>query len=150
MSSASLRALQRDLKGFADRKEVIKALRAEVRAPLPAVRQAIKARALNTLPKTGGLNKWTSRTRITARVTVGSSRIQVRLTGSRNSLNGASDIRSLDRGRIRHPSWGRRGRGQWHTQLVTPGFFSDPATEVEVWRRAALKAVDKAVKTLHG
>ena len=43
------------------------------------------------------------------------------------------------------PSWGRRWDGQWHTQLVPPGFFTDPATEqADTVQRVTTDAVDRA------
>lgn len=146
----SLARLVAELRSFDDRGEVVKQLRREIREPIPAVRAAIKARALRTLPRRGGLNRWAASTRITARVQLSGRRASVTLVGARRSVRGESDVRALDRGRVRHPSWGRRTRGQWHTQLVPPAFFSGPAAEVDRWRDAAVRAVDRALATIGG
>lgn len=148
--SASVDAFVRELRGFSQRAEIVKQLRTDMRAPLPEVRKKVKARALSTLPKRGGLNKWASRTRITAKITVTGRAVRVRVRGARKSLGGESDISALDRGRIRHPSWGRRYRGQWHVQRVTEGFFSVPVSEDDQWREACLAAVDRALETIRG
>ncbi len=148
--AVSIEQFARELKAFPERKELVKQLRAEMRKPVPAVRKKIKARALSTLPKRGGLNRWAASTRITAKVEIGGSRVRVTLKGNRNSQGGVSDLRALDRGRVRHPSWGRRYRGQWHTQRVTEGFFTAPATEFDQWRAACLAALDKALETIRG
>lgn len=148
--SASVDAFVRELRGFSQRAEIVKQLRTDMRTPLPEVRKKVKERALTTLPKRGGLSKWASRVRITAKITVTGRAVKVRVRAARNSLNGESDINALDRGRVRHPSWGRRGRGQWHLQRVTEGFFTVPVTEDDQWRQACLAAVDKALETIRG
>lgn len=137
--------LIRDLRTFEAKKEVIRQLRTEFRKPVPVVRSAIKQRALDTLPKSGGLNVWVSRTRITAQIRISGSRASVRLRGGRRSVGGTSDINRIDKGRTRHPSWGRRGAGQWHAQAVEPGFFTKPNEETDAWREAILSAVDNAL-----
>lgn len=146
----SIDDLVRDLRGFDNRAEVVKALRVEIRKPIPAVRRNIKARALATLPATGGLNAWVAGTRVTAVIKLTGRAAGVRLKGSRKSLRDKSDLRRIDAGRVRAPSWGRRGAGQWHTQSVTAGFFTRPAAEVEQWRSACVAAVDQAVATIAG
>lgn len=142
--AGSLDDLIRDLKGFEHRGEVVKQLRKEFRKPVPVVREAIRRRALDTLPAGGGLNKWVAKTRITARVQVSGRAVGVTLKGSRKSTKDKSDLRRLDKGKVRHPSWGRRGSGQWHTQNVTAGFFTGPATEIDQWRSACERAVSNA------
>ncbi|SCF06600.1 hypothetical protein [Micromonospora mirobrigensis] len=140
--------LIRDLRKFEGRKEVTKQLRAEIRKPIPSVRAAIKRRALATLPKSGGLNVWVSRTKVTAKVLLTGRAAGVRLKGGRNSSGNRSDVRRIDAGKVRAPSWGRRGRDAWHSQQVPSGFFTEPATEVDQWRKACEKAVDKAVEVI--
>lgn len=150
MPSASIDAFVRELRGFSARGEIVKQLRTEMRKPLPEVRKKVKTSAISTLPKRGGLNKWASRVRITAKITVTGRAVKVRVRAARNSLNGESDINAIDRGRVRHPSWGRRGRGQWHVQRVTEGFFTTPVTEDDQWRAVCLAAVDRALETIRG
>lgn len=145
----SIDDLIRDLRQFEGRKEVVKQLRKRLREPVPAVRKEIKARALSTLPRSGGLNVWVSKTRITAQVKVSSRSLTVKLRGGRNSSTGKrSDMRRIDRGRLRHPSWGRRGAGQWHTQTVEDGFFTIPAANAQGWRFACIRAVDEATEVI--
>lgn len=144
----SLDDLVRDLRRFEGRKEVTKQLRAEIRRPVPEVRKAIRRRALATLPAGGGLNVWVSRTRVTAKIKLAGRGAGVSLRGSRKSARDRSDVRSIDRGRVRAPSWGRRGVGSWHVQQVSPGFFTVPGAEVKVWRDACLKAVDNALAVI--
>jgi hypothetical protein len=146
--SSSLDALIRDLRTFEDRKEVVKQLRTEIRKPVPAVRKAIKARALDILPKAGGLGAWVSKTRMTVQIKLSGRSAGVRLKGGRNSSGGRSDIRAIDRGRVRAPSWGHRGKGAWHTQEVKAGFFTEPTTETKPWRDACVRAVDQALEVI--
>lgn len=146
----SLNVFIRDLRKFEGRKELVRELRKEFRKPIPAVRKSIRARALSTLPAGGGLNKWAAKTRITADVKLSGRTVSVRLIGKRDSAKGKSDVNALDRGRVRHPSWGRRGAGQWHTQTVKAGFFSSPSTEVDQWRKACIDATDRATEVIRG
>lgn len=146
--ATSLEQLARDIRGFENRREVLRQLRKEIREPLPRVRKNIKARALATLPKRGGLNAWAAAIRITLQIKTSGRTAGVRVRGGRNSLRKRSDMRALDRGRVRHPSWGRRGAGQWHTQTVEPGFVTNPVTETTEWRDVCLRAVDNAVRSI--
>ena len=146
--AGSIDDLVRDLRKFDGKREVTKALRKRIREPLPKVRKAVKARALATLPKAGGLNQWVARTRVTAVVKLAGRSAGVKLKGSRKSTKGKADLNRLDAGKIRHPSWGRVGPGQWHTQTVPAGFFTDPTGEVEQWRDACVLAIEDAVQTI--
>lgn len=136
--------LIRDLRKFEGRKEVMQQLRKEIRQPIPSVRAAVKRRALDTLPRGGGLNVWASKTKVTAQIKLAGRSAGVRLKGSRKSTKDKSDLRRLDAGKVRHPSWGRRGADQWHTQSVPDGFFTKPSSEVDQWREACVRAVDNA------
>lgn len=144
----TLDALIRDIRKFEGRKEVVKQLRKEIRQPLPSVRKAIKRRALDSLPRRGGLNVWVSQTKVTAVIKLAGRAAGVRLKGGRNSTGGRSDMRRLDKGRVRAPSWGHRTAASWHSQNVTPGFFTEPAAEVDQWRAACLKALDNALEVI--
>jgi len=144
----TLDALVRDLRRFEQRREVMTQLRAEIRKPLPVVRRSVRARALAILPRRGGLNVWASKTRVTAVIKVSGRAARVGLKGGRGSADGRSDIRRLDAGRVRAPSWGRRGRGSWHTQSVPSGFFTQPVSDAAVWRAACVAALDAAVDTI--
>jgi hypothetical protein len=147
---ASLRAYDRDA-------TLIKAVRQELRSPVDPVRRRIKATAIATLPHSGGLGAWVAGTKITAQVKLSGRAAGVRLRGGRRSKGnlrgtegGQTDVRAIDRGRLRHPSWGRRFRGQWFTQAVTPGFFTKTAAESAEWEQAINRAIDKATESIHG
>lgn len=148
MASQSLDALIRDLRKFEDRKEVVKQLRKEIREPVPLVRKAIRGRALATLPHRGGLNAWVAKVRINVAIKLSGRSAGVRIRGGRNSTGGRTDTKAIDRGRVRAPSWGHRGRKAWHTVVVASGFFTKPATETDDWRNACVRAVDKALDVI--
>lgn len=144
----SLDALIRDLRKFEARKDVVRALRKEIRQPIPAVRKAIKRAALDTLPHRGGLGVWVSKTKVTAAIKLSGRSAGVKLKAGRNSARGRSDMKAIDRGRVRAPSWGHRTRASWHTQSVPAGYFTDTAANAHEWRAAAVTAVDHALQTI--
>lgn len=147
VQSPSLRQLIRDLKKFEGRKEIVKALRKEIRKPVPGVRKAIRARALSTLPASGGLAAWVAKTRITVKIKLSGRAAGVTLVGGRNSRGGRTDVNAIDRGRLRAPNWGNPARG-WHEQTVTDGFFTQPAGEADQWQAACVEAVDNALRKI--
>ena len=114
----------------------------------PKVRKAIRASALATLPKRGGLNKWVAKAAVKARTTVTGDGINVHLSAGRDSARGRSDLKRIDAGRVRHPAWGRRGRGSWSVTSVEPGFFTKPATDPTPWLEAADEALDEALEAI--
>lgn len=147
--ATDIRAFARELKGFRERKAVLKALRLAIRKPFPAVRAKIKANALATLPSGGGLNAWVAAARVSLGIKVNTSRSAgVTVKGGRNSAGQRSDIAAINRGRVRAPSWGRRGADQWHTQKVEPGFFSKPVLAADEWREEIDRAVQDAFDTI--
>lgn len=144
----SLETYIRSVEQILTEQRVLNTLREELRKPVPAVRKAIRSRALDSLPKGGGLNKWAAAIQIKATQEIAGSRITIKLTGGRNSNGGRSDIKRLDKGNARHPAWGRRGKGQWSLTLVKPGYFTEPATEAPEWVEAADRALDKALDVI--
>lgn len=134
-----------ELRAFEGRREVVQAMRRQIRKPLPKVRREIKRHAVSILPSRGGLGAWAAAARVTATIRYTSARSAgVRLKGSRKSLREKSDLNRLDKGMARHPAWGRRGPGQWSTQAVPAGWFSTPVLESEEWRAEIDRAVDTA------
>jgi hypothetical protein len=146
--AGSLDQLIKDLKTFEAKKQVLTEFRKEVRKPVPAIRKAIRARAIATLPNRGGLGAWVAKSTVSVRFKLSGRSSGITLKGSRKSLRDKSDLRRIDAGRLRAPSWGRRGPGQWHNQAVTPGFFTKPTTETDAWQQAAERAVDKALEVI--
>lgn len=151
-----LHALARQLRQFDADGTITKKLRTELRGPVPAVRARIKAAAIGTLPAGGGLNIWVAQTKITASVVMRGRSAGVLMRGGRRSVanlrgttaGGQTDVRAIDRGRLRHPRWGHRRRGDWFTQAVTPGFFTKTAAEAPEWEGAVDRAVASALEDL--
>jgi len=112
---------------------------AELETTAPRVLDQVRAHALAILPHTGGLNAYVASSRMTATVRGGGGGATVRLTGSKTG----HDLLSIDNGRVRAPNWGRR-KNRWHSQTVTPGFFSDPASKFDPWRDACARAAERA------
>jgi hypothetical protein len=133
-----------ELRRFDDRRVVVRELGKDVRTLLPPVRKAVRARALEILPKTGGLGAWVAESRVTLAIRISGRQVGVVIKAGRDSIKGRSDMDAVDRGRVRHPTWGHRGKGQWQTQSVTPGWFTDPAGEYERIRAVCDHAVDVA------
>lgn len=146
--ASSIDEFIRDIRKFDGRKEVMRNLRKELRKPLPAVRAAIRSHVLATMPHRGGLDAWVARERVTAVIRLSGRRAGVKVKGSRKSAKGKADLRRLDDGRVRHPSWGRRDPGSWHTQAVTPHYFTDPALKSPEWRQACERALDEALEVI--
>lgn len=150
VDDTELRRLIADLRGFERRREVVRALRRDLRAPVPEARARIQARAVEVLPHRNGLGVWVARARVTARVNLRSANsVQVTIRDGRNSRHARSDLRAIDRGRVRAPTFGRRGPGMWHTQQVRPGFATDTVADMApVWRAAVVTAVNRATADL--
>lgn len=137
--------LVRELRAFDGRREIVKAIGKGVRRGLPAVRRAIRARAVEVLPHRGGLGRWVAKGSITATVKLRARSGTIKLKGGRNSAGARSDIKAIDAGRVRAPSWGRRYGNSWHNQAVTPGFFTETAASAKDWHDDVDRAVDDAL-----
>lgn len=146
--ATSFDELVRELRGFRLRKEITNACARGIRAATKPARQAIKKAAKDNLPKRGGLNVWVSRISVLAQVRLSGNRAGVKLKGGRNSLGARSDIRAIDRGRVRAPSWGHRTKASWHTVTVTPGFFTQTAADLPDWRGGVDQEVDQALEKI--
>jgi hypothetical protein len=104
------------------------ALKKELRSGLTrAARSLIKnvrRSALTRLPKKGGLAKRVARSKITT---------SARTTGSGAGVTilarSGYDISSINRGRVRHLSFGHL---PWVDQSVSPGFWADPLNEAAI------------------
>lgn len=138
-----------ELKVFEDRREVVKAMRRSIRQPVPSIRDAIKAKAVAILPSRGGLGEWVAELDIKSAIAVSARMVRLKLRGTRQSLRQPTDLKAIDRGRVRAPSWGRRKPPDWHLQMVPSGFFTDTAAEqADRVRDAITGAVDSAFDQL--
>lgn len=145
--SITLATLERRLIRF-NAGEVTRQVQREIDAPLPIIRARVVASALAKLPHRGGLAAWAAAAHLTSSVRVAGDVVTMELRIHRTSLYRASDLRALDRGRVRHPAWGRRGGRDWSIQLVTPKVYSEPITKSPEWRRAAARAAQRASEVI--
>lgn len=146
--ATSFDALVAELRAFDGKKEVRNAASRGIRAAVAPVRKAIKAAAIATLPAGGGLNKWVSRTRFTVQIKLSGRSAGIKLKGGRNSEGGRTDLKRIDNGRVRAPTFGHKTRATWHNQSVTPGFFAKTASEAPNWRNEVDREVDAALETI--
>jgi hypothetical protein len=136
-----LRAVARELKRIGDT-DLRKALTKAIRDATKPTKAAIKASALANLPKRGGLAVLIANSRITNKIKTGARTAGVTIT----AVN-AHEIKSMDRGILRHPVFG--DRHVWKTQTIAPGWFSKPIEEngPEVQKQVG-KAVDDIAHSL--
>lgn len=121
---------------------ITRAAQREIDKPLPIIRTRVKASAMAKLPKSGGLNAWAAAAHLTAQVHTAGNTVTANLRVHRTSMHKPSDLRALDRGRVRHPAWGRRGHNDWAVQVVTPKVYSEPIADSPEWRQAAVRAAE--------
>jgi hypothetical protein len=125
---------------------IVNEMAKEIRQAVPPIRAAIRAHALATLPRRGGLAAWVAKAKVTALVRRGASNAGVTIKDSKTSRGNRHDMRAVNAGFIRHPLWGNRQH--WYSQRVAPNFFDDAITEegVTAFRHAVVVAVDRAIE----
>lgn len=138
--SAELRALAVRLKAAGERDLRLQLFRG-VRAGAQPLVEAVKRAALAQLPKGGGLNAQVASQKVSVSVRTGASTAGVRLTTR------APDTAETDAGFVRHPTFGRRGRGDWKTLEYAPmaGWWSKTLDEGAPLVTPALLAVMRTV-----
>jgi hypothetical protein len=146
--ATSFDQLVRELRGFNQRREIVKAMSKGIRQAAPIVRKQIRTVATETLPSGGGLNKWVAKIRINVKFKVSGRSASIKLVGGRNSVGDRSDINAIDRGRVRAPTFGHRSKAAWHTVTVEPGFFTQTAANAAEWSARVDAEVDKALDQL--
>lgn len=134
-----------ELRAFDGRRQIVKALRRGLTRAVRPVIPKVRAHAKAILPASGGLGAWVASSRIGSRISYVGRGAGVRLSGGRKSIRDKSDLRRLDAGSVRHPTFGRRKGNAWHPQRVTPGWWSDPLSEDDQWVTAAETEVDAAL-----
>lgn len=130
---------------------IVNNLSKRVRRLVGPVKRELKASAMATLPRHGGLNLWVAKAAVRVAVRRGEDTAGVDITAGRNSRTGRrSDLRRIDQGRLRHQTYGHR---PWSTQSVQPGYFSTPLVDgpiVEEFQSEVIAAIDDAiVEVLH-
>ena len=115
---------RRQRKAFAPLQPAIKA---EAAATLPSGYAPLMARAVKVSVRTGVANALTAR--VYAR--------------GRKELR---DVARINAGILRHPTFGRRGLGQWHDQRVRRGFVDRPVDKLA--DRILDESADAAMRVL--
>lgn len=140
--------LAAELRKFDGRRALVQAARRGIVRALPGVRKRVKEHALEILPSSGKLGAWVAAARINVKISYGSRSAGIRLRGSRKSRADKSDLAGIDGGRVRAPSWGRRTAAAWHSQTVTPGWWSDPLAEDQGFRDHVDQVVDETLEVI--
>jgi hypothetical protein len=135
----------RELRAFDGRRSVVKAMRRGLSTSARPVLRGVRAYAVAILPARGGLGPWVAAATMSWQIRYSARSAGIKLRGRRGSARGRSDLQRIDAGQVRHPSWGRRGRGQWKAQAVPPGWWSKPLEQDTVIEPAVSAAVDRAL-----
>lgn len=110
-ASAQLHAIAARLKAEGEggiKLEMTRGLRAGAQPLIPALHAAAEQK----LPKSGGLNLQVAGQRIRVSVLTSARNAGVRLVTT------APDTAMTDQGFVRHPTFGRRGKGDWKRQNI--------------------------------
>ncbi len=103
----------------AGRGDLVKELQKALRDAVKPITPKSRAEATKRLPQSGGLAGKVAKApqRVTARAGQSSASLRLTIAGKRSGAYGA------DKGKVRHPVFGRRGK--WVEQQVKPGWFTD-------------------------
>lgn len=139
--AGALGDLAKDLRRVGDKdlkKQMGRALRAATKPAIAETRQF----ARDLLPKHGGLNERTARSKFRTKIRTGANP-SVRVTAI------GMDARLNTQGRDRHPVYGNRK--VWVEQRVKPGWFDVPMRKgARHVREELVKVVDSIAKDLEG
>jgi hypothetical protein len=147
-----LKALGKALAAKGDKDLTKRAYRAIGDAAKPVTRE-VPASARTTLPRAGGLGDWVARAPVKTNIRLGARSVSARITSRQSKAasgrirraayaahrgrkratraetqhlgKGEIDLNAINRGRIRHPTYGHR---PWKLQSVTAGYFDKPMT----------------------
>jgi hypothetical protein len=139
-----LQRLGRDLKAAGEGgKGLRRELLAEFRAEAKPVINDLRASAINTLPRRGGLGATVAKSNIRS-----STRLSGTAVGLRITAKNLIAIKRINAGSVRHPLFGNRGF--WYGQNVRAGWFDDPMRrDIDNFRRAAIRAMDRIAAQLN-
>jgi hypothetical protein len=165
---AQLRAVGKALREAADKEQKRELYKAVQRATKP-IKEEIKQSAIDTLPKSGGLNVWASKIKIKTKQSYNGRCPGVTIAGAMNNkaavsgrgrgrkkvharkfgtVGATADLQAINAGRVMHPVFGHGPLVG--LQMVTPGFWDRPLTGVTAQRakreiRAAMEATLRAI-----
>lgn len=121
------------------RKQLLKEIRLAAKPLVQDVRQS----AMDTLPASGGLNRQI-RKGIGVRTRAAGKSVGVRIVAKNRYA-----IKSMDKGRLRHPVFGNRD--VWVAQSVPPGWFTRPVEAgADEARKGALRAINDIARKVEG
>jgi hypothetical protein len=126
---------------------IVNTMAKEIRRGTKPIRDAIKARAVQILPRSGGLGRYVAAARIGTLVRRSAKSAGVKIRGRRKDTSGRGgptvDLHRIDLGRTRHPTF---GEAPWHAQTVRPGFFTDAVTDegLDQLETAVIEAAERA------
>lgn len=101
------------------RKDLLRGIRAGAK---PAVKH-VKDETAEYFPNSGGMAKFAKKSSIGVRTRTSGEGAGVRIVGQKKG----HDIRSMNRGRLRHPLFGNRKH--WYTQDVKPSWWNESLTD---------------------
>ncbi len=100
---------------------VLKHLNRRIRTGFKDTRKELKTSARDTLPRRGGLGKWVASASVRVSIRRAANTAGVQVVMGRNSAGKRTDMRAIERGKVRHPTWGHK---PWTPQRVPEGFAS--------------------------
>lgn len=138
-----LAALTRRLKAAGEgglKRDLLRGLREGTKPMVEAARSS----ALEHLPKQGGLNQEVASSKIAVRTRTSGGNPGVRVVGLSKH-----NIAAMDRGRLRHPTFGHE---PWVSQHIKPGWWTDALMgEAPKVRQALLAVMDETTRRIaHG
>jgi hypothetical protein len=147
--SADIAKVAATVRRIGSDRTIVKNMAKEMRRSATPLRKLIRANAIRTLPRRGGLNAWVAKSSITANVKRGPRTAGVTLVGSKSKGTGKrADLEAIDRGLVRVPQKGNR-EAPWRAQAVPPGFMTDVVNaHKDEFRQALVVAVDRAMREL--
>ncbi len=131
------------------------AIRRRGQAAVNAVRASIRSAEMPAMPSRGGGKSTGLRARVAAatRVSTAGGALQIRVDGDQvDPQYGTSLVLALNgMTRLRHPTFGRRGRGSWVVQKGTKEhFYSALAPFERQWRADVEQVLDDYARRIGG
>lgn len=141
-----LNRLARKLREAGD-KTLQKELRAGLQRATKPIRADVTQSLADRLPRRGGLARKMAKARVTTRIRTSNRNTRLRIEVS--SPRGEDiDVRALDRGVIRHPTYGHR---PWVVQHIPAGAVSGPLERgAPMAQREAAAVLARVAKSLEG
>jgi hypothetical protein len=134
-------ALARRLRKAGERDLMRELTKGVTKATRP-VPKAIRAEARAILPKRGGLNVYVARMSIRTKKYTGGRQAGVVITGAKKKGTGKVDVRRINQGKVRHPTY---GHGPWRLQQVPRSFWTRPTNKAGPRARLEIQSAMRRV-----